>query len=192
MKYRTHLTALAVAAALALAGCSNASKDNATAGNEAEAHNSADVEFAQQMIPHHEQAIEMAKLAESRAENDKVKDLAADIEAAQGPEIKTMTGWLKAWDEEVTAPMDHGSMDDMDSMGEGMMSGQDMADLEKASGAEFDRMFLTMMIEHHEGAITMAKKEQSKGKNPDAIALATQIQSAQTDEIKLMKGLLSE
>jgi uncharacterized protein (DUF305 family) len=79
-----------------------------------------------------------------------------------------------------------------DQMGEGMMSDDEMAELENASGAAFDQMFLTMMIEHHEGAITMAKDEQRDGKDAAAIALAKRIETTQTDEIKLMRKLLSE
>jgi uncharacterized protein (DUF305 family) len=209
MKYRTSLTALAVAAGLTVAGCSNNNQPEGPAETgpatttAASPHNSADVEFAQQMIPHHEQALEMAKLAPTRAESQEVKDLAADIEAAQDPEIQMMTGWLKKWGEDVPSGMGGHKMDDGqmmdgdqmgedDQMGEGMMSEDDMAALEKAKGAEFDRMFLTMMIEHHEGAITMAKDEQRDGKDTAAIELAQRIESAQTAEIKLMRKLLAE
>lgn len=201
MKYRTSLTAMTVAAGLVLAGCSNNAQGPVetapTKTSQASAHNSADVAFAQQMIPHHEQALDMAKLARSRAESKEVKDLAADIEAAQDPEIQTMTGWLKQWGEALPRgmgghAMDDGSRMDGDQMGQGMMSSRDMTELGKASGAAFDRMFLTMMIKHHEGAITMAKDEQRDGKDTAAIELATRIESAQTAEIKLMRKLLSE
>lgn len=150
--------------------------------------NAADVKFATDMIPHHRQAVEMAKLAEDRAESAEVKSLAEQIEGAQDPEIETMSSWLKAWGEPVPeemSGMDHGS----GSMS-GMMSTEDMNKLEEASGKEFDTMFLTMMIEHHEGAIEMAKSEQSQGSNEDAIALAKQIEQAQTEEITTMQGLL--
>ncbi len=183
---KTLFTAL-LAASLTLAACGNEDGTDNSAG-----HNDADVTFAQQMIPHHEQAIEMAELAETRAESQEVKDLAADIEAAQDPEIETMTGWLESWGEDVPdnsmSGMDHGDMssDDMP----GMMSEADMAELEAASGAEFDQMFLTMMIEHHEGAIEMAKTEQSEGEYADAVELAEDIEAAQTEEIQTMQGLL--
>ena len=154
--------------------------------------NDADVTFAQQMIPHHQQAIEMAELAETRAESQEVKDLAADIEAAQGPEIETMTSWLESWGEDVPdegmSGMDHGDMSS-DEM-TGMMSEEDMSELKNASGAEFDQMFLTMMIEHHEGAIEMAQTEQADGEFPDATALAEDIETAQTEEIQTMQALL--
>ena len=146
--------------------------------------NDADVTFAQGMIPHHRQAVEMAKLAGDRAESQEVKDLAADIEAAQDPEIEQMTGWLKGWDQ----PME---MDGMDSMEmDGMMSEDQMAGLEDATGAEFDAMFLEMMIEHHEGAIVMAQEQVDDGKNAEAVALAEAIIEAQQGEIETMQGLL--
>lgn len=184
---KTLTAALLAASLLTLAACGNDENDT-TVG-----HNDADVTFAQQMIPHHQQAIEMAELAETRAESQAVKDLAADIEAAQDPEIETMTGWLESWGEDVPADsmsgMDHADMstDDMP----GMMSEDDMADLEAPPGAEFDQMFLTMMIEHHEGAIEMARTEQADGEYADAIELAEAIETAQTEEIQTMQGLLT-
>ena len=90
------ITAVVTASLFILAACGN-DDDTGTAAS----HNEADVTFAQEMIPHHQQAIEMADLAESRAESQEVKDLATDIEAAQGPEIETMTGWLESWGEDV-------------------------------------------------------------------------------------------
>lgn len=146
--------------------------------------NDADVMFAQGMIPHHEQAVEMAKLAGDRAESQEVKDLAADIEAAQDPEIEQMTGWLEEWDQ----PMEMDGMDSME-MG-GMMSEDQMSELEDATGAEFDAMFLEMMIEHHEGTIAMAQDQVDDGKNAEAIALAEAIIEAQQGEIETMQGLL--
>lgn len=149
--------------------------------------NDADVTFATDMIPHHRQAVEMAELAETRAESPEVKDLATQIMDAQDPEIETMTGWLTSWGEPV--PDDMSGMDMSSSM-PGMMSQNEMTSLENTSGAEFDQMFLAMMVEHHQGAIEMAKSEQSDGMFPDAIALAKQIETAQTDEINTMQALL--
>jgi uncharacterized protein (DUF305 family) len=146
--------------------------------------NDADVTFAQGMIPHHIQAVEMAKLAGDRAESQKVKDLAADIEAAQDPEIEQMTAWLEEWDQ----PMEMDGMDSME-MG-GMMSDDQMSALEDATGTEFDTMFLEMMIEHHEGAIVMAQDQVDNGKNAEAIALAEAIIEAQQAEIETMQELL--
>jgi uncharacterized protein (DUF305 family) len=149
--------------------------------------NAADVKFAQDMIPHHGQAIAMAELAASRATSPQVKTLAQKIEAAQDPEIKTMSEWLKEWGEEVPSA-DMGTMADHGST-PGMMSTEEMADLEKASGAEFDTMFVEMMIRHHQGAIDMARTEQADGKNAEAKALAGQIEKAQTAEISELRTL---
>jgi uncharacterized protein (DUF305 family) len=179
------LAAVAVAAALALAGCAGTDRSPQDA---AQSFNDADVAFGQDMIPHHRQAIEMAKLASDRAASTEVESLAAEIEKAQEPEIQTMTSWLEAWGEEVLEDMSgmgHGGMDMP-----GMMSAEDMMALEQASGADFDRMFLEMMIKHHAGAIDMARTEQANGQNRDAKDLAVKIEKGQSAEITTMRGLL--
>ena len=187
---KTLTAALLAASLLTLAACGSEEDNGSTAE-----HNDADVTFAQEMIPHHEQAIQMAALAGTRAESQDVKDVAADIEAAQDPEIETMTGWLESWGEDAPDEgmpgMDHGDMssDEMPGM---TSDDEEMADLIGSSGPDFDRMFLTMMIEHHEGAIEMAKTEQSDGKFPDAIELAEDIETAQTAEIQMMQDLLDQ
>jgi uncharacterized protein (DUF305 family) len=149
--------------------------------------NEADMAFAQHMIVHHQQAVEMAALADSRATDAEVKKLSAQIKAAQSPEIATMTGWLSAWGQPTSAAgmeMGHDTMP-------GVMSDKDMKKLEARSGKEFDKEFLTMMIAHHEGAIEMAKEETSGGRNPDAKALAQQISTSQQAEIDTMKQILT-
>ena len=183
--------AMVLVGAVGLAACGGAEDGPGDAAEND--HNNADVAFAQGMIPHHEQAIEMARLAAARASSREVKALAADIEAAQDPEIETMTGWLEDWDEDVPsdgsmAGMDHGDMSG-DQM-PGMMSDDDMKRLEAGSGAEFDQLFLTMMIEHHEGAIEMARTERSEGEYAEAVDLAKKIEVDQTAEIATMQGLL--
>ncbi|MFF5209550.1 DUF305 domain-containing protein [Streptosporangium sp. NPDC000396] len=148
------------------------------------AFNDADSAFAQMMIPHHEQAVEMAELAETRAADPEVKELAAKIKAAQDPEITIMTGWLPAWK---VAPSegDHGGHGMP-----GMMTEADMGKLQAAKGAEFDRMFAKLMIAHHRGAITMAKTEQEQGASPEAKELAKTVETAQQAEIAQMQKLL--
>lgn len=181
---------------LTLTACSDTGSGGAA---ESATHNDQDVTFATDMIPHHAQAVEMADLAADRAESQEVKGLAEQISAAQGPEIEQMTSWLDAWDEEVPETGDMGGMGDMDhgDMGEGtadmpgMMSSDDMESLEAASGAEFDAMFLSMMIEHHQGAIEMAQTEQTDGEYPDAIEMAETIEETQTAEIQMMEDLLA-
>ncbi|MFI5688665.1 DUF305 domain-containing protein [Streptomyces sp. NPDC051636] len=209
---RATLTATAVTAALILAACGNDSGSaNSGSGHEghgsasssasaevaAGAHNAQDVSFAQGMIPHHQQALEMAKLAAGRASSAKVKDLAARIEKAQDPEIQTMSGWLKSWGEDVPASdSSMGSMPGMDHSAHsgmsGMMDSEDMDKLEKASGTDFDTMFLTMMVDHHKGAVEMATTEKSKGKYGPATAMADDIVTAQTAEITEMNKLLGK
>ena len=197
---RSRATALAVtlglSAAFGVACSTNDDEPTVGAGASTEEsvddapHNDADVAFAQGMIPHHEQALEMAALAADNASDERVEDLAAQIEAAQGPEIEEMQAWLAAWDEEAPADGEHGEGHEGDSGG--MMSEEDMTALEDATGGEFDRMFLEMMIEHHTGAIEMADTEIADGEFPDALELAETIKSAQEAEITEMESLLEE
>lgn len=185
---RLALVALALAGALSLAGCGDTSTGSNDADrSDAASHNGADVAFATGMIPHHQQALEMAEVAAERATDPKVKDLANRIEKAQDPEIEQMSGWLREWGQPVPTPggghAGHSGMP-------GMMSDAEMGSLMKASGADFDRMFLEMMIRHHEGAIEMAKTEQTKGANAGAKRLAGSIATSQSAEIEEMRDLL--
>lgn len=198
------LSATAVAAALALAGCSTgssgSSSSSATSGSSvpgmdqgsgmmsssapAAEHNAADTMFAQGMIPHHEQAVEMSEMMlQAKDIPASVTDLAMRIKAAQAPEIETMTGWLKSWNESATMGAGH-TMD-------GMMGGDDLKELEAVQGTEAARLFLKQMIAHHEGAVVMAKTETTQGKNADAIKLSKDIVTAQEAEIKEMQQLLA-
>jgi uncharacterized protein (DUF305 family) len=153
------------------------------------AFNDADVEFAQGMIPHHEQAIEMADIAldPTVGASDVVKELATRIKGEQDPEIQLMTGWLTAWGQPVAMTMD--STHDMSSM-EGMMSADEMDMLSAATGPGFDKIWQEMMIKHHEGAIAMAQAEKANGSSPEALALADQIIAAQQTEIDEMTANL--
>ncbi|MEV4014273.1 DUF305 domain-containing protein [Nonomuraea angiospora] len=151
--------------------------------------NDADVMFAQMMIPHHQQAVEMAELAETRASDKEIKELAAKIKAAQDPEIETMQGWLQDWGK----PMPTDGVNDMQGMDHGMpgmMPAGDMKKLEAAKGAAFDKMFVQMMVSHHNGAIEMAKTEQAQGVNPAAKELAKTIETAQQAEVEQMQKIL--
>ena len=149
-------------------------------------HNESDVMFTRMMVPHHQQALEMAALAQGRAESSAVKDLAAQIQAAQQPEIDAMNAWLTSWavvtDE--MAGVHH-------SMSGGGMTEDDMTSLAAKSGAAFDRAFLAMMVKHHDSAIDMAKDELAKGQSPHALALAASIQVTQQAEVTYMKSLLN-
>ena len=149
-------------------------------------HNDADVRFSTDMIPHHRQAIQMSAMAASRASTAQVRDLAAQIKAAQAPEVRTMSGWLEGWG--VPVPGTMGGMD-MGSMGG--MSSAEMASLGRASGPVFDRMFLTGMVKHHRGAVAMARTELAQGANADARKLTRSIVESQTKEIAQMKSMLA-
>ncbi|MFH9818229.1 DUF305 domain-containing protein [Streptomyces sp. NPDC017230] len=198
---RTVAVAAAGAAALVLAACGGGDDGSAGHGGHTTTspspsasasqgqQNAADVAFAQGMIPHHRQAVQMADLAPSRAQSAEVKKLAADIKKAQDPEIKTLSGWLTSWGEEVPAEgaMDH-SMHDMG----GMMTSEEMNELENASGKAFDSAFLEMMIKHHEGAVEMAGAEQADGSYAPAKKMAGDIVTSQSAEIDQMNKLLGK
>ena len=189
MKRPTLALVALLAAAVALAACGGGDDGG---GEAAADHNEADVAFARGMIPHHRGAVEMARLAATRAQSPEVKELAARIEAAQDPEIATMTGWLNAWGEEVDGGGGHAGMGGT-SEGEGMggTPEEETARLEAASGPEFDRTFLEAMTEHHRGAIEMAETEIAEGRFPDAKALATRIRDSQRAEVEEMERLLA-
>ena len=151
--------------------------------------NDADVTFAQGMIAHHEQAIEMADiaLAPTLGSSVQIRDLATRIKDAQDPEIALMSEWLTAWGQ--TLRMDVSGGHDMSSM-EGVMTAEEMDALGAATGAEFDTMWLEMMIRHHEGAIAMSETIKASGSNADALGLAEQIIVAQQAEIDEMQALV--
>ncbi|MFY1685469.1 DUF305 domain-containing protein [Micromonospora sp. WMMD730] len=152
----------------------------------------ADVMFAQMMIPHHRQAVRMSELAGNRAADPEVTRLAERIRAAQAPEIATLTGWLTAWGRPVPSDSPAGGhLPGMDHGMPGMMSDADLARLEGATGRDFDRLFLSLMIAHHEGAITMARQEVADGRHAGARAMAQQIVATQQGEIDTMRKILA-
>jgi uncharacterized protein (DUF305 family) len=153
-------------------------------------HNVADVQFATDMIQHHSQALEMVNLAIGRDLRPKVSQLVDDIMAAQTPEVTMMTTWLEEWDEEIPeTSMDHSGHGTSDLDMPGMASKDDMSALESASDAKFEQMFLTMMIEHHNGAIEMAETALAEGQNAKAKELAQQVIDGQTVQVEVMNGL---
>jgi uncharacterized protein (DUF305 family) len=166
-------------------GSDSGAQSTATASSSAGVFNDADVSFAQNMIVHHQQAVEMADLAATRAANAEIKTIATQIKAAQQPEIDKMTGWLTTWSQPVTPAGGHGGH----SM-PGMMTTDDMNKLKAAKGAPFDRQFAQMMVDHHKGAIEMAKEVQTKGSNPDVKKLAADIEKTQQVEITTLQKLL--
>ena len=160
-------------------------------------HNEADVMFAQMMLPHHQQAVEMSEMILAKEGIDPaVTDLATRIKEAQGPEIEQLTGWLEIWGEPMEMSESMEGMEtmeghDMGSM-EGMMSEEDMTALETAEGAEAETMFLESMTVHHQGAVQMAQQEIENGMFPDAVAMAETIVETQQAEIEEMTALLEQ
>lgn len=143
----------------------------------------ADLMFADMMIPHHQQAIEMSTLAETQSTNPEVLELAAQIKAAQQPEIEQMQAWLDAAEQPIGG-MDHSGH----AMG-GMLTLEQMQELAAASGPEFDRLYLEGMIQHHEGAIQMTRMIENSP-NPEVKKLAEDIIRTQTAEIEQMREML--
>jgi len=165
----------------------NDSSSSSSGDSNTGANNDADIEFAMGMVPHHEQAVEMADMVLGKEGIDpQVTSLAEKIKAAQGPEITLMKGWLDSWGSPYESMGDMPGMD----MGAGMISEEDMARLDAATGVEASRLFLEQMIEHHNGAIEMANVQTSEGSNPDAVELAKNIIKSQTAEIDEMQAIL--
>ncbi len=194
------ISALAFVAALGLGACGSSGGSSSATATEvakgassvpaAKGFNDADVLFAQSMIPHHEQAIEMAEIAldPKVAAGPRVKDLATRIKSGQDPEIAQMTAWMTAWGKPMQ--MDSGGGHDMSAM-QGMMSAGDMDALGAATGPAFDKMWSEMMLRHHEGAIAMAQTVKAAGSNPEVLALSGKVIAAQQGEITELKGLIA-
>ncbi|MBG6098527.1 DUF305 domain-containing protein [Nocardioides luteus] len=145
-----------------------------------------DADFVTMMIPHHAQALEMTRLAREHGVNPEVVSLAKRIESAQGPEIVAMSGWLDLRGLRVPR-----ASDPPHTMA-GMLTPEQMTALGKARGEEFDRLFLTGMIQHHQGALEMAEPMASKGSDALAIEMATDVEATQSVEIEIMEKLLAE
>lgn len=193
----TLTAAIAVVTVLALSACASVMPGNGMGANGMgedvpDDANSADVMFVEMMIPHHEQAIEMADIVLAKDDIDlAVIELATDIKAAQGPEIDLMESWLADWGlPSMAGTGDMGDGDHGGHGGDGMMSDDDMEALADADGVEASRLFLQQMIEHHEGAIEMAQYLLDDGENSQVRRLGEAIISAQEAEIELMRQLL--
>ena len=178
----------ALALAVALTGCSasgSATTDHSAHQSESklavQEMSADDIMFAQMMIPHHQQAVDMGVLAETRASREEVKKLAAEIKDEQAPEIELMKSWLEA----AGATLEMGHSMEMP----GLLSASQMANLEAAKGDQFDKLYLLSMIEHHKGAIEMAQAV-LESKNTLVKALAQSIVSSQTDQIAYIESLL--
>ena len=186
---RSVLAAAAVLTLL-LAGCGGAQDPAIDAPSsdaaESSSFNEADVEFLQSMIPHHEQATEMAQLVADRTERSELQSFADKIIADQSREIDEMTSLL-----EDAGAEESGGMEGMEGM-EGMMGEEEMQELESLSGQEFDLAFVEMMTRHHQSAIDMAEQVKSEGENPQVTELADAIIEAQQGEIEQMAAWTEE
>jgi uncharacterized protein (DUF305 family) len=159
-------------------------------GQDVEPSNTVDVEFATGMIPHHGQAIDMADLALEKTSNPQVKALAGKIKEAQTPEIETLSTMLIAWGKSVPDATEYAeAVPGMGHGAGGMMTAEQLGDLDAATGATFDRSWVDLMIAHHRGAVRMSKGEIRGGQNPKAQQLAQTIADAQTAEIAELRSL---
>ena len=160
----------------------------------------ADVEFMQGMIMHHSQAVEMVALLRTRGKSPVLKSFGEKISISQTDEIGYMKRWLEARGKPTTMQMDHSHMSaaDMKNMNmlmPGMLTPQQMSALTKARGAQFDHLFLTGMIQHHGGALTMVDdlfNTPGAGQDPVLFDFATDIENTQSAEIKIMRGMLDK
>lgn len=168
------------------------------------AHNAADVTFLTQMIAHHQEAVEMSDLvlaepAVTSGRGAEVRVIAQQIRDAQDPEVVQMKAWLKAWGAEADSHSSMDGMDGMDMSGEspsesgmnGMMTKDQSKQLSAATGADLDRLYLELMIAHHQGAVAMAQEELDSGENPGALKLAQGVIDTQQAEILQMQALLT-
>ncbi len=196
------VAAAAVIAGAALASCAGPPTTERPAGSPATsaaeatgavAHNAADIGFAQMMIPHHRQALELAELVPGRSDDAAVITLASTISAEQQPEIDTMSALLAAWGVDPEAPAEeHNGHGGMSGPMAGMVDETTMARLGELRGRPFDTLWLQSMISHHRGAIEMARVEVADGQNDEMRALARGVITAQQAEIDQMQRMLEE
>src|SRR5688572_15888167 len=156
-------------------------------------HTAADTAFMQGMIAHHSQAIEMTALRAERSTSDDLRLMALRIELSQADEIAMMRGWLKARGEPL--PDEHAQHLGHGTLMPGMLTPEEMATLARARGAEFDRLFLELMIKHHEGALVMVDglfATAGAGQESDVFAFASDVVDDQRIEIQRMAAMLKE
>lgn len=200
---RSALFALVVAVALALGGCTSSDGSGGGSGSSgssgSSAHNDADATFAAEMVPHHEQALQMVAMTQGRDLSPDFEQLTTNIYDAQQPEIDEMKGWLEDWGEPTATGTGMGGMGNMSEMpgmdgsAPGMMSDDDLGELTNTTDrSAFEKMWLTMMIAHHQGAIDMARTELADGEYQPALDLAQSIIESQSAEIGQMKQMLQD
>lgn len=177
---RTRFFAAFTLALLALTGCTESrAPENAS-------FNEADLKFVEQMIPHHQQAVQLADLAETRAEDEEVRSIAMDISFIQAIEVEELQGWLLDWG------ISHGT-DDHDDHGDmaGMLTDEELQSLDAASGTDFDLLFSQLMVKHHEGAIDAARSVLNDGKSADVKGFAESVIETQTAELEELQSIIA-
>ena len=183
-----------VSAALLLGACGTApttSEAKVSAVVQAEgAFNDTDVMYLQMMVAHHEQGLEMVKLAEKSAKRDDVRILAEAVDATQSDEVKLMTSWLQQWKQPTT--VDHAPSAHADHGGLPATGPEEIAALKKAKkGAAFETAFLNLFVAHQHNAVEMAAMETAGGKNTEAKAFANRVKASRADQIKQMLTLMN-
>ncbi|MFF0267030.1 DUF305 domain-containing protein [Kribbella sp. NPDC004536] len=186
------LAAMSLIAAVGVAGCEgNVARRAGQAGRStsAGAHNDADVTFAGRMVLHHQLALRMVSTADFQAKSPAVKKLAAAIKVTEEQELKQLLAWLGSWGAAIPSPRH-----DEDPAGEvpGTMTEDDWSELGNAKGTKFDRLWLQLMIKQYQGAIELAKTEQSTGSDAKAKAFASRLQATQSTEVAGMQKLLGQ
>jgi uncharacterized protein (DUF305 family) len=186
------MSAAAVMATVTLSACSSSAHQAATGSpstSSAQAHNSTDVTFAQNMTPCHKQAIQMSEIILTKQGLDpRVVQVANQIKAAEGPDVEGMQSWLSQWQQPMT-PSSAAGMPGMQGM-TGMASPEQMTALQNAAGADASKQFLTMMIQNHQHAIMLAQSEIDSGQYPPAVAMAHSIATAEQQEVNTMQVIL--
>jgi uncharacterized protein (DUF305 family) len=189
-RHRAVLAGPAVGLALVLSACGGESDTAAQAGAgtgsaAATSYSEGDVMFAQQMIPHHQQVVELAELAATKASDPELRAFAAQLQASESKVVGELTGMLTGWGKPTAMEdMSHQEMP-------GMASEQDMSSLASLSGAGFDRRFTQMMITHHIGASQLTMTEQQTGSSTQAKAIAAQLLQTQTEQVTQLQTILA-
>jgi uncharacterized protein (DUF305 family) len=185
-----------IAAALLLGACGTAPEAPATRVAQAQAavqaeggHNETDVMYLQMMVAHHEQGLEMVRLAEKKASRSEIRTLAQAVDATQSDEVEMMTGWLKQWS--APATVDHAPSAHADHGGLPATGPEEIAVLEKARGAAFEAAFLNLFVAHQHNAVEMAHLETGQGGNAEVKAFAERVRASRADQIKQMLQLMN-
>jgi uncharacterized protein (DUF305 family) len=176
---------VALLATMAVSGCGRSSDHGQATGTQP-AHNRADVVFATDMLPHHQQALDLSAMVPDRSIDPALIKLASNIATAQAPEIQKMKGWVVQWSQGADTTSGGQAQTSM----HGMVDQATMTKVASSKGVEFDKQWLQAMIGHHRGAVEMAQAEINNGVNTDAVAMAHSIVTTQQAEIDQMSKML--